>query len=178
MKVSIVLDMQRRFFSHTFQRYEIVAPNIYFEWSSEMDLLGVRKSGFIDEIEIKISRSDFLADFRKKAHIKSKYPCLYGVDGNGYSHEGHFQKNKHEAMQSGEMFCNYFSFLLPERLAEQCEIPEYAGLYIYKEYENGHTRVSEVKTASRLHKRKITEQQKYHIGRKMAYRYWEMVKTQ
>ena len=48
-----------------------------------MDLFGFRKgSGFTDEIEIKLSRSDYLADFKKTTYVKPKvvgtssvHPC-------------------------------------------------------------------------------------------------------
>jgi hypothetical protein len=63
---------------------------------------------------------------------------------------------------------------MSEELAEKCDIPEYAGLYIYNT-NAGDIRIREVKVAPLLHKRKITEKMKYQIGRKMAYRYWQVV---
>jgi hypothetical protein len=168
-----IKNIQQAFYNRTFQRYEIVAPNIYLDWQfNEMDLMALRRSGYIDEIEIKLSRSDYLADFKKTVDVKSAYRCL--ID-NRYSHEGHYKKFKHEALQEGMPNCNYFSFLMPDELAEKCDIPEYAGLYTCKVDNAGHIRVREVKPAPLLHKRKITEKMKYQIGRKMAYRYWHAV---
>lgn len=162
-------DLQLAFYKHTVQRYEIVAPNIHLDWQfNEMDILGLRRSGYVDEVEIKLTRSDFLADFKKKVKVK---------DGKIEIVPGHFHTNfvdtpKHDAVKQGLAHCNYFSFLMPESLADKCEIPEYAGLYIYKERSNW---IVEVKKAPLLHKRKISEQLKYEIGRKMAYRYWNKV---
>jgi len=129
-------------------------PNIFMDWCNEMDLMGLRRSGYIDEIEIKLSRSDFLADFKKTVRL----------DG--------CNELKHELLPLGQAKSNYFAFLMPEELAEKCEIPEYAGLYTCRVDKVGNVRVSEARTAPLLHKRKITENMKYQIGKKMAYRYW------
>ena len=163
--------MQTAFYYHTSQRYEILAPNIYLDWEfNEADLLGVRKSGYIDEIEIKRSRADFLADFKKTVQIKlGEKPQI----SNNFRRTK--QKLKHDALKCGETNCNYFSFLIPEELVDKCEIPEYAGLYVYKIDRFGDGRVHEVKRAKLLHKRKISENNKYSIGRKMAYRFWNVV---
>ena len=153
MKPLSVTDMQRYFYTHTWQRYTLLAPNIYLQFHTEMDLCGIRKSGFIDEIEIKTTKADYYADFKKI---------------------GMYKKLKHDNIQAGEMPCNYFSFLLPEGLIELEEIPDYAGLYIYKQFDNGQSSVREVKSAKRLHRRKISDKKLFEIGRKMSYKYWHM----
>jgi hypothetical protein len=135
-------------------RYEIVAPNIYMDWATcEMDLLGVRKSGFIDEVEIKVTKSDFVADFKKR--IRFKTPGL-----------------KHDLIPEGKLYCNYFSFFIPVALVDQCDIPDYAGLYVF-DNSRAYSRVRELKRAPRLHDRKITDKQKYQVTRKVHYRYWQ-----
>ena len=58
-------------------RYDFLAPNIYLEYGTEMDLMGIRKSGYIDEIEIKLSRQDYRADFRKESHVRGVLTHLY-----------------------------------------------------------------------------------------------------
>lgn len=165
-------DLQIAFYQDTSQRYEIVAPNIYLDWEfNEMDLFALRRSGYVDEIEIKLSKSDFLADFKKTVTVESNYQCII-ADNSSY--EGFYEMAKHEALQKGLPHCNYFSFLMPEELAEKCDIPEHAGLYIYRIDNAGYSRVREIKKAKLLHKRKISERLKYEVGRKMAYRYWHM----
>lgn len=145
--------MERAFFMSTIQRYSILAKNIYFGWEgNEMDLLGVRKSGYIDEVEIKLSKSDYLADF-KKTHKAGR--------------------TKHEAVAAGLLPCNYFAFFMPEELAGQCEIPEYAGLYTFRIDNTGNGRISEEKRSPILHRKKIGDKTMIDIGRKMAYRYWQ-----
>ncbi|MCK5020813.1 MAG: hypothetical protein KAS32_27575 [Candidatus Peribacteraceae bacterium] len=151
-------NLQKAFYARWSPRYELVAPNIYLDYlRGEMDILGIRPSGYVDEIEIKISVSDFRADFRKTIKV---------VDETGARYS---KKLKHEALREGLTHCNYFSFLLPEELIDKCEgeIPECYGIYTYK---NGD--VVEKRKASLLHRNKISEKHKYNIGRKMAYRFW------
>lgn len=158
----MIKEMQIHFYYHTLQRYELLAPNVYPDWKlGEMDLMGIHKSGFVDEIEIKLSRSDFLADFKKTVKID---------DTNGEYWWSTEDRLKHETLPEGLNHCNYFSFLMPEELAEKCDIPKYAGLYTFKD-----GRIKEVKKAPRLHSRKISIELKYSIAKKMAYRYWDLL---
>lgn len=83
-----------------------VCENISFGFE-EMDVMSVTKSGLICEFEVKISRSDFKADFKK---IKHQYHA------NGLK--------KH--------LPNYFSYVCPKGLILESELPKYAGLYYYE----------------------------------------------
>ncbi len=160
-------DMQRAFYSAHSQRYELVATNLYLGWcGGEMDIFGLRKSGFIDEIEIKLSISDFKADFKKTIVIRDG-PDKYYPGGVPR------RKSKHEALKCGECECNYFSFYIPVEMVDKCEIPSHAGLYVF-DPKNYWTKAEEVKKPKRLHSRKISDHNKYHTARKMHYRYWDM----
>jgi len=177
-----MIDMRRiqhAFYLSTSQRYELLVPNVYLDYRfHEMDLCGVRKSGFVDEIEIKRSVSDFKADFKKTvlteidSHINDDKYKGRKVFGAGY---GKFveERPKHECLQEGLNNCNYFSFLIPKEIENKCDIPEYAGLYVYYESHDSRLFIAEVKSAPRLHKRKISDNTKYKLARKMAYRYWD-----
>lgn len=82
--------------------------NIY-TWDWECDVFGVTKSDFTHEIEVKVSKMDFGADFRNK-------------------------KGKHYSTKFGRG-ANYFWFCVPGELLEfvQERLPEYAGLlYLHK----------------------------------------------
>ena len=156
------------FFGRFNDRYEFLAPNVYPCWRfGEMDIMAVRKSGYIDEIEIKLSKADFKADFRKFVTIKLDEEYFDPKK----SHVVHSEsRKKHECLAEGLNHCNRFSFLVTEELAEQIkdDIPEYAGLYVW----NGKW-VEEVKKAPLLHRRKISDRMKYEITKKLAWRYWE-----
>lgn len=149
-------ELQRSFvisYMWSKQRYCFVAPNCYLGPAdfSEHDLICIRRSGFIDEVEIKRTVSDFHADFKKTAR--------------------HGQ-NKHVALANGLTPMNYFWFLMTEELADKVidEVPDHAGIYIQK-----HGFVCELKKARRLHTRKIDQGTRIHLGEKMMHRYWRQV---
>lgn len=87
--------------------YEVVIPNFYVGLY-EMDVFRLMRSGFIVEYEIKVSRSDFRADFGKGT--------------------------KHREITGGLRDCNRFYFVVPKKLVTAAELPSYAGLIWY----NGH----------------------------------------
>lgn len=155
-----VKRLQKLFDTYYYNRYDILAPNIYLDWEfNEMDLMGLRKqSGFVDEIEIKFSVTDFKADFNKIVNIKN---------GPIYN-----KKNKHECIKKGMLHCNRFSFLIPSDIIDDCKIPEYSGLYVFYKNSKRNYRIDEIKKAPLLHKNKISDKLKYEVGRKMGYRYW------
>jgi len=105
----------------------------------EADVISVTKAGFINEYEIKRSRSDFQADFRNKSW-KHKYMAERA--GVQFYTNGSFYY----------LSANYFWFVMPRGLVKEEEIPEYAGL-IY--YENKELHV--IKKAPRLHSHKANE---------------------
>ena len=49
------------------RRHHHIVPNIYI-YSWESDLVAMTKDNFLFEFEIKISRSDYKADFKKEKH--------------------------------------------------------------------------------------------------------------
>ena len=170
MKQPTVKHLQSAFHSSAWSRYEIILPNIFF-LHNEMDLFGFRKgSGFSDEIEIKLSRPDFLADFKKTTSIKTD-------ESDGWGGFKHKKISKHDAIEKGLYPCNYFSFLLTEELAEKVDIPVYAGLYVLK-YWNGESGFAvEVKKPPRLHSRKLSDEVKYEIAKKAVFKCWKLIKA-
>lgn len=102
--------------------------NLYvFGWES--DYLAMTKTGYWYEIEIKISKADFKADFKKT--------------------------EKHEMLSSriGRM-PNCFSYCAPEGVLSREDIPEYAGFIEVDD--NGHMWVR--KTPPTLHRCKIFDE--------------------
>jgi hypothetical protein len=167
-------DLQATFYYCNQKRFELIAPNVYSDWSmGEMDLLCIRPSGYVDEIEIKLTSSDFKADFKKTVMLEGG-PAYPGATWNK-----HIKTNKHECVEKGLTYSNRFSFLLPEEIVDKCDIPDYAGLYaglyVYRCYPNGYSNVREVKRGKLLHKNKIDLEMKYQIGRKMNFRYWNKI---
>ena len=161
-------QLQKSFYEGNHQRYEMLVPNVHLcGLFNEMDIFCLRPSGYVDEIEIKLSASDFKADFRKTVRVKD------GTENIGsYSWPKYKDKLKHEALQEGLNHCNYFSFLIPEDLVDKCDIPEHAGLYVFKINNAGRGFVTEIKRAKILHKRKISDALKYKAARKASVKYW------
>lgn len=110
----------------SYQAKDMCLANFYFD-TFECDVFRLQSNGFFIEYEIKISRSDFLNDFKKKR---------YGVD-------------KHQNIKEGKR-CNRFYFVVPEGLIKATEVPPHCGLIYY----NG-VYLTVVKNAKLLTKEKI-----------------------
>lgn len=69
-------------------RRHIIIPNISwgFHYGHEMDLIVITRSNYAKEIEIKISKNDFYADFKKKHNHESIYirEFYYAMPNNLY----------------------------------------------------------------------------------------------
>jgi hypothetical protein len=120
---------------------EVVIPN-FFHGMFEMDVFLLKSSGYIYEYEIKVSRSDFKADFKKS----------YNQGEWGDNKKEVF---KHDLIAKGEAPCNRFFFVVPEGLITPEECPSHAGLIYY--YEQSKKKnwygFQIVKNAKLLHKR-------------------------
>jgi len=116
--------------------YDIIIPNYYFGMY-EMDLFRLLDSGYSVEYEIKVSRSDFKADFNKSFK----------------SFSGKHDSVKHNDLQNGKRVCNRFFFVVPNGLIKVDEVPDYCGLIYY--HPSG--RLEMVKNAKMLHKNKISD---------------------
>lgn len=95
---------------------EDFAINVYFK-TFESDFITITKAGYMHEVEIKISVSDFQADFQKKHKI-------YNREARGYDFF-----HKHEMIKSGEYGLKTFSFATPQGLLKIHEVPDYCGFY-------------------------------------------------
>lgn len=109
-----------------FDNHSYKFTNIYFfNNGEESDFLSFTKTGYTNEVEVKISRSDFKADFKKAKHEQMK--------------------------QRNDVTANRFYFAVPDGLIKPEEVPEYAGLiYIGGNY----ILPTIIKNAPLLHKNK------------------------
>ena len=108
------------------QTSKYIIENLYFfshDWESDMFI--VKNNGYIYEIEIKISVSDFKADLKKT--------------------------KKHQSLQSGNFIPNKFFYCIPEAIKDQVTLPKYAGLLTVSEFGS----IKTAKEAPFLHKDKI-----------------------
>lgn len=120
----------------------------------EADMLSISSSMSCAEFEIKRSRQDYFKDFEKI--------------------------NKHTFLKSGKLICNYFYFVCEENLIFPSEIPSYAGLmYIVTlEDKKGNKKyiINKIKTAPKLHSRKVTDKQLIKILTSVMYKYFVYLK--
>jgi hypothetical protein len=129
-------------------RTHIIVPNISwgFHFGHEMDLFVLTKSNLVKEVEIKISVSDFRADFKKWHQHKSKY-----VKEFYYA----FPKELYDKVKD--------------------EVPEHAGIIICDRYANGRIYARIVKNAkinSKCEKLSVDDQLK--IERLGCMRIWSL----
>ena len=111
---------------------------------SECDVISVSKSNYIYEYEVKISRSDFKADFKKEKHKLM-------TEGKSVT-ERLIKENNEMIKDVWYLTPNYFYFVVPKDLISIQEVPEYAGLIYVSE-----DLVFEIiKKAPLIHKEKST----------------------
>lgn len=139
-------SLTRKLYTYLFSKYYPIAPNVYiYNWES--DLLAINKeTGYITEYEIKISRADFKADFKKN----KKHEML----------EKSFKSKNEKDLP------NHFYYVTSPGLLDKSEIPSYAGLI-----EIGSS-VRFLKRAPILHKNKIDNGFEIQLLTKVYYKYW------
>ena len=127
-----------------------------FEKDWECDFFSVTNSGYMYEVEVKISKSDYQADF-----IKFKHKLFEGrndkevIKEAKYRYSKRWKKNVRRAPEKKVdpqkvKMPNRFFFACPEGLIDVKDIPEYAGLIYVND--NGATII---KQAPFIHKRKF-----------------------
>lgn len=106
--------LQYSFLSKSTKKYEMF--NLFvFDWES--DYIAITKNNVIHEAEIKITRADFLNDFKNK---KDKHILLEDNISNNTTHRP---------------IPDYFYYAVPQGLIAESEVPEYAGLiYVTNNY--------------------------------------------
>ena len=121
-----------------------------FVFDFESDFFCMTKSGHVIECEIKISRSDFFADFKKTSFRRTSFEI----------------KTKHEILQDKSIIFkpNRFYFAVPDGLIKKDEVPEHAGLI----YINDTSTI--IKNAPLLHKDKLMNN--IHFVRKLMNKYY------
>jgi len=139
-------------------------PNVcHYKWES--DLISVTKSKFVYEYEIKTTKGDFKADFKKKAkhELIATGTLENSRFGNGWR------------VEDGLKRPNYFYYACPEYIIHTREVPEYAGLiYCYRSGKNFDYTIK--KRAPRLHNEKITKKELTRIVISNYFKIWKLLK--
>jgi len=141
------------------KQHTFIFPNVHLAYW-EADLISVTKAGYINEYEIKLTRSDYTADFNKE----SKHKWL--------SMAKELVRNKDVTGVPA-----YFWYVAPEGIIDT--VPEYAGQIEIRWlpetwFKDG---VCEIKRAPRLHSAKISLHQKEKVYRSAQWKLWNARRT-
>lgn len=168
-------DIDRHLRNHFENNSRYMVSNVFAfdQYYKETDFLLVKDNGFIFDIEIKVSRSDFKADFKKKKHYILK---------NGFiTLDYDYYRQEESGLVSYKKNCpipiktpNRFYFCVPENLISVEEVPDYAGLFYV--YEDG--RIKKIKEAKLLHKEKHLKEIESVLCRKFYYSYLKLKSPQ
>jgi len=111
--LSLTKEIQQLICKAEIQKGNHVAENFNYFFAGELDVISVNKSGYVVELEVKISRADFKADAKKKKW-------------QWYNDNLYF----------GKSHCpNYFIYVCPDNLIKEDEIKDYQGLIYVKDGE-------------------------------------------
>jgi hypothetical protein len=125
-----------------------------YDWES--DFFSVTKTGYCYEVEVKISKSDYKADFDKFKHkLFEGRKDKVVIKEAKYRYSKRWKKNVRKSPEkkvdpNKVKMPNRFYFACPEGVIDIKEVPEYAGLI----YVNDHS-ATVIKNAPVLHKRKF-----------------------
>lgn len=155
MTEAIIQDLLARHCIYNLQHIA-ACPNINIFTTGECDLVSINKNQYAVEYEVKISKSDFFADFKKRKHEMFNDPFVYDY-----------------------RMPAYFYYATPKDLVQVDDVPKHAGLvYVYetvRTYDSRPVRHYEIKKrAPRIHKERITPDQMGSIARGCMYRYWNL----
>jgi hypothetical protein len=155
------------------RRYDVMIPNCYLGHDNECDLLAIRKSGFADEFEIKCSRSDFLADRKKRVQYREPTRDEY-LNGGGWHSRNDtdcpWTMNKLEWLATGDSPINHFWYVTTEGLIQADDLPEFAGwIEVLSD-----SRLRIKRSPQKLSRAKMDFETRFKLARKASYRYWDM----
>lgn len=160
-----VNQIQAAFYSEYCKSSKLIVPNVYAYHKYESDLLRITKSLYSIEYEIKLTKSDFHADFRKS------HNTIVGIKNRSVVYD---KQTKHEFYQLGKG-PNEFYYVFPTGLIDLQLIPEWCGVIEMRKWDYyGHERISltKIRNARRLHKNCVNQHIIDHLYESTYYRYW------
>lgn len=138
------------------QQDHIIVPNVCAPW--ECDMLTITRSGYAHEFEVKVSRSDFLADFKKDKHQ------LYA---SGASRQPHpYRGGNHPGWE----IPGRFWFVTLAGIVKAEDVPDYAGwIEVAPKWSP-----KQMKRAPQIHREKTSEAYRIKALHSMMFRYWQL----
>lgn len=140
--------IQKAYFHKYLSSSLLIAPNIYFgSWRWECDIVRLMPSMYWHEVEVKVSRADYQAEFKSKA---TKHKDYIG-HGRGP---------------------NYYSFAVPSGLIQPEEVSRCYGLLYCAEDKWGHNRITVIRKPVRLHSGKVGPKVITKIARSLMFKFF------
>lgn len=145
-------DISGKFSTHKYKLYN----SYVFNWESDYFSI-TQDEKYMYEVEVKLSRSDFFADFKKNnkhrlllaAFKKEKITKIFNTFKCLDENKKIIEACPLEYISASEYTPNKFYYCCPEGMIKVEEVPSYAGLlYIRKDYNE----VYQVKPAPFIHK--------------------------
>jgi hypothetical protein len=142
--------MQRALWGKYRSSTTVMLPNYTPHGWYECDLYIVTKRLYTVECEIKRTVEDFRADTRKRT------------------------KHMRLAQRTGPRVPTRFFYVVPDRLIQVSDVPEYAGLMFYRMVGERypHPRLVEAKAAPRLNTNRVTEKAVRAMRQTSYWRFW------
>ena len=185
-------DIEKALYYELEKRAKYMCPGKHLRNWFECDFLSVTRSDFLHEYEIKVSKSDFKADFKKTAKhllLEGKERLFVGENDpklNTFRRADNRKRKyiKEDSGSAGYMYDfsdlekpNYFWYVTPEGLLTADDIPPYAGwMEVRKTNAIRHQglRCFTRKEAPRLHAQKIASESILNILESMCHRFWNL----
>jgi hypothetical protein len=141
---TLTSDIYKSLFNYFSDGYEYQMQNVFiFHYDWESDFFCLNREGYSFEFEVKVSRSDFKADFKKKKH--KMFTDRMAPKDSLFNNSD----------PKRQLLPNRFYFVCPPDMIDVNEIPSYAGL-IYSE--DGHCTI--IKRAPFIHRVKSNYRRK------------------
>lgn len=125
-------------------QHEFVTCNVAWMYSWECDLISIN-NGMVYEYEIKVSKSDFKQDLKKKKHNRLENGCRWN------------------------RLPNYFTYVINGFDVDLNELPKYAGLIVIE-----NNIVKRIKRAPKLHDNKYKDYDFTLLLKGISIRYWKL----
>lgn len=147
----------------------VFTTNMSWHWPFEMDIISVSKTSYLTEYEIKVSRSDFKADFKKSISVhygsQNRISCVDEVLKHDW-YAGISLPDFYEHRKP-----NRYYFVTPFGMISPDEVPKHAGWIEVSISRDGHFIPTIRKKAPQLHKRKLAYQIILKIARNSCIKY-------
>lgn len=130
-------------------------------------MISVTAKGYMNEFEIKVSKSDFKADKLKKKHADIEFWMNGVTETNFVGRDGYVHPRlKRNIVQPA----NRLWYVVPEFLITAAHVNSLHGLIYVSD--TGHVKI--IKQAPLLHKTPMPESYKEQIARSYMWRYWRL----